>query len=61
MKNLEVCVFYITARKTRVNLGENPELKVCYECRGYNINCSKQLLVKINPGEYRNLQNEKKD
>lgn len=60
MKSIDLCVFYITARKFDVKLEENPELMVCYRCRGYNLNCSKQLLVKVDGLEYRLLKGVKK-
>jgi len=56
MKKLDLCVFYITARSPTTDLNESHELKKCYECRGFDIHCEKQLLTKIDRLEYERLQ-----
>ncbi|MFA5259217.1 MAG: hypothetical protein WC979_04790 [Candidatus Pacearchaeota archaeon] len=60
MKKIDLCAFYITARSPGADLNESSELRKCYECRGFDIHCEKQLLTKIDRLEYERLQGVKK-
>ena len=60
-KTIDLCVFYMTARRYEVKLEENPELVGCYHCRGFDVNCAKQLLVKVNTLEYKAYQGVEKN
>jgi hypothetical protein len=61
MKSIDLCVFYITTRNFQVKLEDNPELRVCYQCPGFDVNCSKQLVVKVDRLEYKLLQGVEKN